>query len=257
MVNLIFIGTGSGKTSLSRFHASILISTSNTNLLVDAGDGISKALLMQDIQYNSIEGIFFTHLHSDHYTGLPSLITQMKMNERRKDLNIFADPGLMQVLKGMLFNSYLFDDRLGFRINYINVVQNVQFVINRDLKILSRQNSHLNSVSNSYKSKISFSSSSLMITADNHNVHFTSDIGSAEDLKLFNDSKIDLLISEFTHIKAGDIINLLRDKSELKEVILTHIDPENETFMQEFDSHRLQEIGKRIIFAYDGLKITL
>jgi hypothetical protein len=139
----------------------------------------------------------------------------------------------------------------------MQVVQNVPFVINSDLKILSCQNSHLNSVANSKKAKISFSSSSLMITADHHNIHYTSDIGSAKDLKLFDDSKTDLLISEFAHIKAEDIINLLRDKSELKEVILTHIDPKNEAFVQKFDFHRLQETGKKIIFAYDGLKITL
>ena len=69
MAELKFIGTGSGKTSLNRFHSSFFIKTSNYNLLIDAGDGESKALLSQGIDFNTIDGILFTHLHPDHYTG--------------------------------------------------------------------------------------------------------------------------------------------------------------------------------------------
>ncbi|MEO8398834.1 MAG: MBL fold metallo-hydrolase, partial [Ignavibacteriaceae bacterium] len=72
-----FIGTGSGKTSLKRFHSSFLILNESYNLLVDTGDGISKALLLQNINYNSIDGILISHLHPDHYTGLPLLLVQM------------------------------------------------------------------------------------------------------------------------------------------------------------------------------------
>jgi len=75
-----FVGTGSGKTLLKRYHSSFLIKTEAYNLLVDAGDGISRALLNQKVTFDSINGILISHLHPDHYSGLPSLIIQMKLN---------------------------------------------------------------------------------------------------------------------------------------------------------------------------------
>ena len=70
---ITFIGTGSGEASLKREHSSILISSEKFNLLIDTGDGISKAILKAGIDFNSINGIIFTHLHPDHYSGLAVL----------------------------------------------------------------------------------------------------------------------------------------------------------------------------------------
>ncbi len=103
-----FIGTGSGKISLNRFHSSFLISTEKFNLLVDAGDGISKALLIQKIDFNSIDGILISHLHADHFSGLPSLIAQMKMNNREKDLSIFANENLINFIKDQFIDHISF-----------------------------------------------------------------------------------------------------------------------------------------------------
>ena len=84
-----FIGTGSGKTSLNQFHSSLLLISKNYNLLVDAGDGISRALLFNEIEFNIIDGILLTHLHPDHFSGLATLIVQMKMMKRKNSLDIF------------------------------------------------------------------------------------------------------------------------------------------------------------------------
>jgi ribonuclease Z len=87
-VNIIFLGTGSGKTSLKRHHSSLLISSQKHNLLVDCGDGISSALIKQNISFCSIGAILISHMHADHYSGLASLITQMKLVGRKETLTI-------------------------------------------------------------------------------------------------------------------------------------------------------------------------
>src|SRR5690606_40471278 len=76
-----FVGTGSGQTSLNRYHSSFLINTGGFNLLVDAGDGVSRALMHQKVLYNFIDGVLISHFHPDHYAGLTSLIVQMKRSE--------------------------------------------------------------------------------------------------------------------------------------------------------------------------------
>jgi ribonuclease Z len=88
-----FLGTGSGKASLTRHHSSFLLSIGNYNLLVDAGDGISRAFLLQKIPFNSVDGILFSHFHPDHYAGIVSLIAQMKMESRENKLELFAHEG--------------------------------------------------------------------------------------------------------------------------------------------------------------------
>lgn len=258
MAELIFIGTSSGKTSLNRFHSSFLISTSNYNLLIDAGDGISKALLAQQISYDIIDGILFSHLHPDHYTGLAALIVQMKMIERKKTLDVFIHSELVNVIRNFLIQSYLFPDRMGFEIKYHRFKNNVKFIINDDISFIPRQNSHLDSVSklDEYKSQ-SFSSSSFLLNVDDKIVHYTSDVGEKKDLLLFRDNKIDCLISEITHINAEDIINSA-DKNKFRgQIILTHINDDDLNSLQEYILELPASLKKRILIASDGLKIKL
>jgi ribonuclease Z len=256
-VKLFFVGTGSGKTSVTRFHSSILISSLDTNLLIDTGDGISKAFLSHGIEYNLIDGIFITHLHSDHAAGLPSFITQMKMNERKNNLSIYADSDLLKTLESFVLNSYLFPEKLGFKINFIPVSQNVWFDLNENFKILSRQNSHLDSAKIFSKTDQSTSSSSLLITAENKNIHYTSDIGSNEDLILFQDYEIDLLISELTHIETNSLIDYFKLIPKFEKIIFTHIDEKYLASQNDIFEGFPVEIIKKIMFAYDGLEVNL
>ena len=89
--SIVFIGTSSAKTSLKRFHSSLLVKSHSFNLLIDCGDGISRALLSQDISLDLIDGILFSHLHPDHSAGFASLIVQMKQLKRKKNLKIFYE----------------------------------------------------------------------------------------------------------------------------------------------------------------------
>jgi ribonuclease Z len=258
MAELIFIGTSSGKTSLNRFHSSILLSTSNYNLLIDAGDGISKALLTQQVSYELIDGILFSHLHPDHYTGLPALIVQMKMIERKKTLDIFIHSELADVIRNYLIQSYLFPEKIGFTIEYHPLTDNVKFKINDDMSFIPKQNSHLNSVSKleDYKSR-SYSSSSFLLSVGDKNIHYTSDVGEKNDLQLFEDKTIDCLISEVTHVNLEDIITAA-DKSNLQgQIILTHIEDDDIISIQKFILELPVSLKKKIIIASDGLKIKL
>jgi len=258
MAELIFIGTSSGKTSVNRFHSSFLISTSNYNLLIDAGDGISKALLTQQVSYDVIDGILFSHLHPDHYTGLATLIVQMKMIERKKTLDVFINSELADVIRNFLIQSYLFPEKIGFAIEYHPLTDNVKFKINDDISFIPRQNSHLSSVSKleDYKSR-SFSSNSFLLRVDDKNIHYTSDVGEKDDLQLFKDKTIDCLISEVTHINPEDIITAF-DKSVLPgQIIFTHISDDDLISLQKFILELPESLKKKIIIASDGLKVKL
>ena len=258
MTDIKFIGTGSGKTSLNRFHSSILVSSSHYNLLIDAGDGVSKALLSQRIDFTKIDGILFTHLHPDHYTGLAALIVQMKMYNREEQLDIFISSELVGVIKKFLINSYLFPERLAFSISYHKYSNNNWFEINDEISFLPRQNSHLKSVSNlqQYKQQ-SFACSSILLKIKNKNIHYTGDIGNKNDLQLFKEFNPDILISEITHIELIDILDAFGENKLPENIIFTHISDGDEERIDKFLSDKVVVQGVKFITAHDSLKFTI
>lgn len=251
------MGTGSGKASLKREHSSILISSKNYNLLVDAGDGISKAFLKAGIEFNSIDGIIFSHLHPDHYSGLAALIVQMKMYNRTEPLNIFVHEELVIVITNFVVNSYLFPERLGFKINYEPFTIKESFSINEEIEVLAEQNSHLTELTEHEKySNLSFACLSFLFKVGEKRLHYTGDVGGKDDLYLFKDMKTDIFIAETTHISLGEILNAA-EKINPSKIIFTHITEEDESKLS-YDLDQLpEEVRKRMIIAADGLKIKL
>lgn len=222
-MNLKFIGTSSGKTSLNRFHSSILVSTENYGLLVDAGDGISRALLSHNINFKEINGIIFTHLHPDHFSGLPALIVQMKMADRRTTLDIFIHHSLINVVEDSLLRSYLFPEKMKFELNYKSFKDDEQIKVSKNFFVLARKNSHLTELEQyqSNHSVISLYSASLLLEADGKKIIYTSDIGSTDDLFLFKEIVADIYILEATHIPLSALADFIKQIASDK-IIFTH-----------------------------------
>ncbi len=250
-----FLGTGSAKTSLNRFHSSFLISSSDHNLLVDCGDGISKAILKQNIDFNSIDSILISHFHADHYSGLPSLITQMKLLSRKNDLTIFVHSSEKDFLKDLILHSYLFNERMNFNLNIVSFDEEKEVLLSNDFKFTSKLNSHLDKYKKyDQKNILCFTSLSFLFKDDENSIIFSGDIGSENDLYLFNE-KVDWFITETTHLKINNIIKLL-DKNQSTKLILTHIGDDFEKPINEFHQSLPEYLKSRIIIAFDGLEFN-
>ncbi|GBD91791.1 ribonuclease Z [bacterium BMS3Abin04] len=254
-MQLTFVGTGSGKTSLKRFHSSILISSGNHNLLIDAGDGTSKALLKLGIDYKGIDTILFSHYHADHFGGIASLFTQMKIAGRTKALTFVTHKLLINALKNFIDSTYMFFEIAGFDVKIIGFEFNESYQISESIKFIPRQNHHIRQKDKVINKNIPFISSGFYFEVEDMNFVYTSDVGNADDLLLFKEKKIDFLITETTHISTDDILGAYQILKPDK-VYLTHIDDEDENklliWLQNLDE---VERGK-FILAEDGLTIT-
>jgi ribonuclease Z len=234
VLKIIFIGTGSGKTSLKRFHSSILINTKEYNLLVDAGDGISSALLKNKIPFNKIDGILLTHFHPDHYTGIASLIVQMKMVDRKNELTVFVHHDQLKYLKDFILHSYLFNENMGFRIGYKTFSEKRPVKVGEKITFKVKQNSHLDEYKKFNKIyQLGLSCSSVLLQINKKNILYSGDIGDANDLLLFRKNKIDILITESSHIVFDDMVSVLR-KLNPEKVYFTHIGDEREKDLEKF-----------------------
>jgi ribonuclease BN (tRNA processing enzyme) len=246
-----FIGTGSAVTSLKRFHSSFLINSENYRLLVDAGDGISKALLTRKIPYNSINGLLITHLHPDHFSGLALLIIQMKLFKRKRNLQIFVHKSLKDEVRNFLEKSYIFLDQLGFKLDLIGFKNDDEKIVHKNLTFLARNNSHLKSYEKFDKNRLSFSCSSFLFKENEKNLFYTGDIGSRKDLNIFSDHKLNFIISEITHIKLEDILKAFT-KLKFQKLIFTHISDNDSQKISDFFRGLSPQNRKRILAAKDG-----
>jgi ribonuclease Z len=247
-----FIGTGSGKTSLNRFHSSIMISVSDYNLLIDSGDGVSRALFTQGIPFNSINGLLISHLHPDHFSGFAGLIVQMKMSKRKEPLYIFVHHTLIKTLKDFLTISYVFMGKMDFSLHFVGFNFESEVLISSDFSFIALKNTHLDEYINNNPS-LSYACGSFLFKSKNKNVFYSGDIGSADDLYLFKDHRIDIFITEAEHISVG---NILSASDELKpgKVILTHLSDEN-TVLVKKNIKKTQ--NESVIVAEDGLLLNI
>lgn len=248
-----FLGTCSGKTTLYRNHTSFLIFAEDHTLLVECGDGVSRALLSFGINYNAIDSILISHLHADHFSGLPSLITQMKLHNRTRNLILYIHESNKNFIEDFIYHSYLFRNRLGFEL-MIKTFGEDKSTINDKFSFFAKLNSHLRKYSESIDKIEPFPSTSFLFDVHQKKIIYTGDIGSSQDLKLFN-QKVDLLITEATHIIL-DEIKEISSNPDFNKIILTHYDDNLEKdfkfLLTDPDSGNFSNIS----LASDGLELS-
>jgi len=257
-VKITFIGTSSGKASLKRNHSSLLFSSEKYNLLVDAGDGSSRALMSGGINFNSINGILFTHLHPDHFSGLPALIVQMKMINRTEPLDVFIHDSLRNVVEEFLLKSYLLPERMGFEIHYKIFRDDEHFNITEDFYFIGRKNSHLSDLEK-FRSKylsLSLYSASFLFETEHKKVIYTSDIGSEKDLFLFSEVVPDIFISEVTHLSPSIILDNIIGLNPGK-IYLTHYSDEDILAVSEILATLPAKLKEKVKLAEDGLSFEI
>lgn len=252
-----FIGTGSGSVSLDRYHSSFLIQVPGQNLLMDAGDSISRALRQSSVDINSINSILISHFHPDHLNGLSSLIIQMKMNKRKEKLQILVHENLLERLRRFLEYNYIFNERTGFELQLLPFRSGKKHIVSSRLSFLARENTHLEKyMENIGKEDIStLVSCSFLFDIGERKVFYTADVGGSEDLYLFSDMRPNVIITEATHIEPEEIGNAFR-KLQPERVILTHINSHESqipTWMETMD----EETRSRFIIACDGMTYKL
>jgi len=254
--SIVFIGTSSGKTSLKRFHSSLLIKSKSFNLLIDCGDGASKALLSQRISLDLIDGILFSHLHPDHSAGFASLIVQMKQLKRKKKLKIFCHKNLTEVLKMFLKHSFVFTERTTFQLEYFEFEHDEEMIVTNGVKLLSKQNSHLDKYLNHLEDKAGFACSSFLLKLGESKVYYSGDVSTNQDLYLFEKENPEILIAEMAHVSWDEILKCY-ESFKPKEIFLIHYSDEVKKVMNAKIRALPKRAQKKIILSEDGMCLKL
>lgn len=72
-IKVTLLGTGSPAPDITRFGPSTLVEAGGQKYLFDAGRGAMQRLNQVKARWQDVQGVFLTHLHSDHVVGFPDL----------------------------------------------------------------------------------------------------------------------------------------------------------------------------------------
>ena len=91
-VTVRFVGSGDSFGSGGRFQTCILVDGPGSRFAIDFGTSSLIALAQQGIDHNSIDAILLTHLHGDHWGGVPFLLIDAMLGARRTRPLLVAGP---------------------------------------------------------------------------------------------------------------------------------------------------------------------
>jgi ribonuclease BN (tRNA processing enzyme) len=92
-VTVTFAGTGHAFADGGRAHSCIHIGAPGVSLLLDLGAGAFPAL-RRVIDPNTIDAVAVTHLHGDHFGGIPFLVLEQHFRHRTRPLTVAGPPSL-------------------------------------------------------------------------------------------------------------------------------------------------------------------
>jgi ribonuclease BN (tRNA processing enzyme) len=93
-VRLAFVGSGDAFGSGGRFQACLMLSGAGEPLLIDCGASSLVALKRAGIDPGEIGAVALSHLHGDHFGGLPFLILDGQFRRRTRPLVVAGPPGV-------------------------------------------------------------------------------------------------------------------------------------------------------------------
>ena len=97
-LSLFFAGTSASVPSSRRGMPALLLRRGGDRILFDCGEGTQRQLT-RSVGLADITDIFLTHLHADHWLGLPGMLKTFDLREREKPLTIYGPPPTATVLE--------------------------------------------------------------------------------------------------------------------------------------------------------------
>lgn len=102
MFGVTILGNNSALPAYDRHPTSQVVTLNDQVFMIDCGEGTQMQLSRYKIRRSRINHIFISHLHGDHYFGLPGFITSLGLLGRESDLHIYAPAVLEGILMPLL-----------------------------------------------------------------------------------------------------------------------------------------------------------
>lgn len=99
---LIVLGSGMPVPDPERAGPAYAVVYQNRTLLFDAGAGVMRRVAAAGLRIDGFDGVFLTHLHSDHTLGLPDVLLTTWVMGRRTPLTVYGPEGTAHMVSAIL-----------------------------------------------------------------------------------------------------------------------------------------------------------
>jgi ribonuclease Z len=99
-LSIFFAGTAGSVPTARRGLPATLLRRGGDKLLIDCGEGTQRQLL-RTVGLPEITEVFLTHLHVDHWLGLPGMLKSFELRDRTAPLTVFGPPGTEALMAAM------------------------------------------------------------------------------------------------------------------------------------------------------------
>ena len=115
-LSVVFAGTAGSVPTARRGLPATLIRRGGDRILVDCGEGTQRQLL-RSVGLAELTDVFITHLHLDHWLGLPGMLKSFDLRDRTRPLDVYGPAPLGQVMEVMRFTY----GRMGYPLRVVEI----------------------------------------------------------------------------------------------------------------------------------------
>lgn len=239
-MKITFLGTGHGWPTAKRHCQCFLIEINKNRYLIDAGAPVSDVLMRKSIPFESIKGLFITHMHGDHFGGIFSFLTPCCYKYKGVSIDVYyPEERAVGVLESML-SFDVGEDLERDRVRMHGMKEGLVFD-DGTLKVTAFPTDHLIT-----KNRPSYG---YLVETEGKKVYFTGDLHHHDisDYPRWVDSeKIDAIVSECGHFTPEALIDKLKN-AKADKIFITHVCPE-----EKYENLKLLSETVPLILPDDG-----
>ena len=260
-MKITLLGTGGAWHDAKRSAATTLVEVGDKKFLFDCGPGVSRQICKVGVPLQSVNHIFFTHLHIDHCCELPALIFGTMLIGDAVKYSLFGPVGTKDFVNSVFGHTYPFASDMMFalrknHIQYEVFEKDSGIVFEEDgIKVECVRVEH-DSFVTAISYKVSYGDKSVVITGD---------LAYCESIVNFAE-KADALIIDCgfpheqgkrkLHCSEVDIANIA-EKAGVKKLISTHMFPPWNGREKDIITNGKEIFSGEIIVGEDLLEVNL
>src|SRR3954447_309267 len=100
-LRLVPLGTSAGRPTLARGASALAVAAESSWILCDCGEGAQLSAQRVGLSLSRLDAVLVTHLHGDHFNGLPGLLGTLGLEGRTRPLVVAGPPGIGELLQAL------------------------------------------------------------------------------------------------------------------------------------------------------------
>jgi ribonuclease Z len=125
-MKITILGNNSALPAHNRYPTCQIVEINGQCIMLDCGEAAQVLMKKHGLSWNKLKYIFISHMHGDHYFGLPGLLNSMSLLGRTESLYLYAPKDLESIVKLILDSA---DTVLSYALHFIPLPKGAELLV--------------------------------------------------------------------------------------------------------------------------------